>query len=106
MTSNLNTRARIKRALRNNIKTYSAWETFQKFKWFTLATVILMPIYPSLSVLGSNYEALAGDYDESTIITAYGGDTDKDGSFISANGMIRTDFDTSTQIAKVVKEEK
>lgn len=65
-----------------------------------------MPIYPSLSVLGSNYEALAGDYDESTIITAYGGDTDKDGSFISANGMIRTDFDTSTQIAKVVKEEK
>ncbi len=64
-----------------------------------------MPIYPSLSVLGSDYEALAGDYDESTIITAYGGDTDKNGSLISANGMIRTDFDTSTQVTQIAKEE-
>ena len=71
MTPNLNTRARLHRALRNNIKVHSAWDTFQKFRWFTLILVIIMPIYPSLSVLGTDYEASAGNYDEATIITAY-----------------------------------
>lgn len=71
MTPNLNTRARIERAIRNNQKVYSAWESFRNFRWFTLAVIIILPIYPSLSVIGSDYEARAGDYDETTIITAY-----------------------------------
>lgn len=71
MTPNLNTRARIERAVRNNQKVYSAWESFRNFRWFTLAVIIILPIYPSLSVIGSDYEARAGDYDETTIITAY-----------------------------------
>lgn len=97
MTPNLNTRARLSRALRNNLKTYSAWETFRKFQWFTLAIIVILPIYPSLSVLGTDYEVSAGDYDESTIITAYGGDTDRNGSYIGSNGLISTDFDTSSR---------
>lgn len=78
MTQHLNIRARLKRALRNDQKIYSAWETFQKFRWFTLAIAIILPIYPSLAVLGSDYQAMAGDYDESTIITAYNGDENID----------------------------
>jgi hypothetical protein len=57
--------------MRNNQKVYSAWESFRNFRWFTLAVIILLPIYPSLSVIGSGYAERAGDYDETTIITAY-----------------------------------
>lgn len=99
MTPHLNTRARLERALRNNQKIYSSWEMFRKFKWFTLAIAVIMPVYPSLSVLGYNYEAMAGDYDESTIITAYEGDDQGDGGLVlSENGMLSTDFDTVASI--------
>lgn len=96
MSPYLNLRARLERANRNNHKVYSAWETFRKFKWFTLGMVILMPIYPSLSVLGLDYGA-APDYDESTIITAYSDDEDMP-AYIAENGLIRTDFDVSTPV--------
>ncbi len=98
MNQHLNIRARLKRALRNDQKIYSAWETFRKFRWFTLAIVILLPIYPSLSVLGSDYQAMAGDYDESTIITAYNGDPNTDGWYVNKNGFVSTDFDVSKPI--------
>jgi hypothetical protein len=74
MNRYLNTHARIKRALRNNQKVYSATESFKRFRWFTLALIVLLPIYPSLAIIGSDYEVQAGDYDETTIITAYEGD--------------------------------
>lgn len=107
MSPNLNTRARLERALRNNQKIYSAWETFRKFKWFTLGIVFLLPIYPTLSVLGSDYEAsAASDYDESTIITAYTGDEGDSVSYISENGMISTDFDTSVSVPQKAQEKK
>lgn len=97
MTPNLNTRARLKRALRNNQRIYSAWESFRNFRWFTLAVVIILPIYPSLSVIWSDYEARAGDYDETTIITAYEGDEGMEGSYINKSGLVSTDFDTVSQ---------
>lgn len=97
MSPYLNLRARLERANRNNHKAYSAWETFRKFKWFTLGMVILMPIYPSLSVLGSDYSA-AADYDESTIITAYN-DDEETPAYVTENGFISTDFDVSSPIA-------
>lgn len=97
MSPYLNLRARLERANRNNHKAYSAWETFRKFKWFTLGMVILMPIYPSLSVLGSDYSA-AADYDESTIITAYNDDEEMP-AYVTENGFISTDFDVSSPIA-------
>ncbi len=72
MSPFLNTRARLARAARNNVKVYSAANTFRKFRWFTLVFIVLLPIYPSLSVIGSDMSLThASDYDESTIITAY-----------------------------------
>jgi surface antigen len=62
--------------------------------------VILLPIYPSLSVIGSDYEAQAGDYDETTIITAYEGDSGFEGSYINKSWLVSTDFDTVTQVRK------
>jgi surface antigen len=100
MTPNLNTRARLKRAIRNNQRIYSAWESFRNFRWFTLAVIIILPIYPSLSVIGSDYEARAGDYDETTIITAYEGDAGgMEWSYINQSGLVSTDFDTVTRSA-------
>lgn len=106
MSPYLNLRARLERANRNNHKAYSAWETFRKFKWFTLGMVILMPIYPSLSVIGTGYSA-AADYDESTIITAYS-DTEEAPAYIAESGFISTDFDVTTPLESdaPVKTEK
>lgn len=52
--------------------------------------IIIFPIYPSLSVLGSGGSVRAWDYDESTIITAYS-DLDQvvDDGYISDTGLIR-----------------
>lgn len=100
MTPNLNTRARLKRAIRNNQRIYSAWESFRNFRWFTLAVIIILPIYPSLSVIWSDYEARAGDYDETTIITAYEGDAGMEGSYINKSGLVSTDFDTVSKWSK------
>ena len=102
MSPYLNLRARLERANRNNHKAYSAWETFRKFKWFTLSLVILMPIYPSLSVLGSDYSA-ATDYDESSIITAYN-DDEETPAYIAENGFIKTEFDVTTPLTPKIEE--
>lgn len=100
MTSNLNTHARIRRALRNNQKIYSAGEAFRRFKWFSLAIILLLPIYPSLSLLGTDVSARSGDYDETTIITAYEGDEGMEGSYVNEMGLVSTDFDVVTERLK------
>jgi LysM repeat protein len=97
----LNTHARIKRALRNNQKIYSAAESFKRFKWFALAVILLLPIYPTLGLLGTDLEARAGNYDETTIITAYEGDDAIEGSYINKSGLVSTDFDV---VSKAVKK--
>lgn len=71
MTPLLNARARLERAQRNNVKIESASETFRRFKWFYIGMAILLPVYPSLAFLGTDTNAHASDYDDSTIITAY-----------------------------------
>lgn len=91
MTPSLNTRARLERAARNNVPLQSATETFRKFKWFTLAVAILFPIYPSLSLIGSDATAHGADYDESSIITAYSDDSLGDSGYFSENGLIALD---------------
>jgi surface antigen/LysM repeat protein len=94
MSPFLNTRARLARAARNNVKVYSASDTFRKFRWFTVFLVVLLPIYPSLSVLWSDMSlAHASDYDESTIITAYS-DIGPDSPYISENGLVSLDYDS------------
>lgn len=97
MSPFLNTRARLERAARNNVKVYKAFDTFKQFRWFTLVFVVLLPIYPSLSVLGTDTSlAHAADYDESTIITAYS-DVNGDSSYLSENGLVSLDFDPKTR---------
>lgn len=75
MPSPLNTRARLQRATRNNVPLQSVTETFYSFKWFVLVVVLIFPIYPSLSLIGSDVTAHGADYDDSSIITAYSDDS-------------------------------
>jgi hypothetical protein len=91
MTPSLNTRARLARAARNNVPLQSATETFRRFKWFTLIVAIIFPIYPSLSLIGSDATAHGADYDDSSIITAYSDDSMGDSSYFSENGLIALD---------------
>lgn len=97
MRTSLNTQARLERALRNNHTVQTVWETFRTFKWFTLTMVTLLPIYPSLSVLGQNLETDVGQYDNSSIITAYTGDTPVDTTSLSVsdNGLVQTSEDSA-----------
>lgn len=88
MTPSLNTRARLERAARNNVPLQSATETFRRFKWFTLIVAIIFPIYPSLSLIGSDATAHGADYDDSSIITAYSDDSMGDSNYFSPNGLI------------------
>jgi hypothetical protein len=83
-----NHRARHARAERANIEIPSIFDTFRRMKWFALGLIIIFPLYPSLSFLGSGGVARAGNYDNSTIITAYT-DYGDDGSYISDTGLIR-----------------
>lgn len=84
-----NLKARLSRAKRSNISVPSVSDTFRRFKWFTLALIVIFPTYPSLSFLGGGASA-HGDYDESTIITAYNDINDIDGSgYISETGLVR-----------------
>jgi LysM repeat protein len=92
----LNTRARLERAQRNNVKIQSASDTFHRFKWFSLGLALLLPIYPSLSVIGTDVSAHASDYDDSTIITAYS--EVGEGGYISNNGLISSDFTSSPPV--------
>jgi LysM repeat protein len=62
--------------------------------------IVILPIYPSLAVIGSDYEARAGDYDETTIITAYEGDAGMEGSYINKSGLVSTQFDVVTWVTK------
>ncbi len=99
MSPFLNTRARLERAARNNVKVYKAFDTFKRFRWFTLVFVVLLPIYPSLSMIGTDQSLAHGaDYDESTIITAYS-DVEWGGSdYLSENGLVSLDFDPEERV--------
>jgi hypothetical protein len=83
MTPSLNIRARLERAARNNVPLETVAETFTRFKWFTAFLVIAFPLYPSLSLIGSDASAHGADYDESSIITAYSDDSMGDASYFS-----------------------
>jgi hypothetical protein len=81
----INTRARLARAVRNNVPFSSAKETFYNFRWFMLVVIVLVPIYPSFSLMNSDANAHGSDYDESSIITAYSDDSLGDDSYFSPN---------------------
>lgn len=89
-----NYQARLARALRNNLSPESSVSVFHRFKWFTLAVAILIPIYPSLAALGQISEIQAGDYDPSSILFEYIDTGDLSPGYISDTGLVRVDLDT------------
>ena len=92
-----NHRARQARAGRANIDIPSVSDIFRKFKWFTLGLIVIFPIYPSLSILGSGGTVRAWDYDDSTIITAYNDyESEDEENYISDTGLIRIGSDSSS----------
>ncbi len=94
MSSLPNYKARLERASRNQVPVRSATESFKKFKWFTTFLVILFPIYPSLAQIGTASQTQVGDYDESSIITAF---TDTDNlEYISESGLVVVSPETLT----------
>lgn len=97
MSSTPNYKARLQRASRNNVPTYSVFESFNKTKWFTLFLVIIFPIYPSLSALTTQEarkQVSIGDYDESSILASF---TDTDGlEYISETGLVIANTSTSS----------
>lgn len=108
MIPSLNTRARLARAARNNAPLQTATETFQRFKWFTLGLIILFPLYPSISLIGSDVSAHGADYDESSIITAYSDDSQGDSWYFSSNWLIVVGKvqDTSSDLPILAEVEK
>src|SRR5574343_315906 len=90
-------------SIRNQSILSSALEVFKRFRGSLLFLMFLLPIYPSLSVLGSpDLETQVGDYDESTIITAYEGDIeDENNLLLSDAGMIRSIDEESKKEVKV-----
>ena len=93
---------RFKNSLRSPWIISSIWEIFSRFRWFTLTVLFILPIYPSLSVLGSpNLETDVGDYDESTIITAYEWDIENWNSLVLSDAwMVRSVDETSKKEVK------
>lgn len=87
-----NHKARLSRAMRNNLPTYSAFQTFKRSHWFILAGIIIFPLYPSLAVLGSPYEA-PSDYDQSSILFEYIDSRGASDAQVSQNGIVRVDMD-------------
>lgn len=66
-----NYKARLNRANRNNVPVQSATESFKRFKWFTLALVILSPIYPSLAAIGETNQYGVTIVDDSSILAEF-----------------------------------
>lgn len=87
-----NHKARLSRAVRNNLPTYSAFQTFKRSQWFIIAGVILFPIYPSLAALGNPYAAPT-DYDQSSILFEYTDSRGANSGQVSHNGIVKVDMD-------------
>lgn len=93
MSSTPNYKARINRALRNNVRVPSVAESFRKIKWFTVFLVVIFPIYPSLAAItGAVSVTDVGSYDESTILASF---TDTEGlDYISEDGLVTVKTDS------------
>lgn len=72
-------RMKLRRTMNGKFFSRNMWKNPRTFRLFSLSLVLLLPFYPSLSVLGSS-ETDVGDYDESSIITAYDYDWSDEGS--------------------------
>lgn len=92
MSSKINIKARLQRHARNTqvLSKKRIFSLLKKFKFFSLIIVLILPIYPSFgSSFGVNEETAVGNYDETTIITAYEGDAEDASIFSKESGFIK-----------------
>ncbi|MDD2487738.1 MAG: LysM peptidoglycan-binding domain-containing protein [Candidatus Gracilibacteria bacterium] len=87
MNLKINIKARLQRHSRNSnfLKRKSLFNIVKKFKLFSLIIILVLPIYPSFGAIGLDKEMAVGNYDESTIIASYEGDTQVQSSNIFSN---------------------
>lgn len=92
MKLKINIQARLKRHARNSpsLNKKRVFSLLKKFKFFSFFIVIILPIYPSFGAFGLNEETAVGNYDESTIITAYEGDSEDASIFSKESGFIKS----------------
>ncbi|MDD2916926.1 MAG: LysM peptidoglycan-binding domain-containing protein [Candidatus Gracilibacteria bacterium] len=103
MKLKINIQARLKRHARNSssFNKKRVFSFLKKFKFFSFLIVIILPVYPSFGAFGLNEETAVGNYDETTIITAYEGDNEdssifsKESGFIKSNGTLDDTRDVS-----------
>ncbi len=90
MSKQLNHKARLSRAMRNNLPLESAFSLFRKSKFITIAMLVVTPFYPTLASLGVDSVA-RGYYDESSIILVEEDDSENIESTIAATGLVSLD---------------
>lgn len=92
MKLKINIQARLKRHARNSpsLNKKRVFSLLKKFKFFSLFIVIILPIYPSFWAFGLSEETAVGNYDETTIITAYEGDSEDSSIFSKESGFIKS----------------
>lgn len=91
MRLKINIKARLQRHARNSqgFNKKHVFGILKKFKILSLFIVLILPVYPSFGAFGLNEETAVGNYDESTIITAYEGDSEDASIFSKESGFIR-----------------
>lgn len=92
MKLKINIQARLKRHARNSpsLNKKRVFSLLKKFKFFSLLVVLILPVYPSFWAFGLNEETAVGNYDETTIITAYEGDSEDSSIFSKESGFIKS----------------
>ncbi|MDD2565443.1 MAG: LysM peptidoglycan-binding domain-containing protein [Candidatus Gracilibacteria bacterium] len=106
MNLKINIKARLQRHSRNAsfLKKKKTFFNFvKKFKFISFIIVLILPIYPSFGAMGVDKEYAVGNYDESTILSSYEGDSQsnnstifsQDSGFIKPSSAINSDRDMS-----------
>ncbi len=104
MNQKPNHKARLSRAIRNNLPLDSAFSLFKKSKLITLAVFVVAPFYPSLASMG--VESVArGYYDESTIIAEEYQNPDLETS-VSTSGLVSLDAKEQIQSGGLVNADQ
>lgn len=107
MSLKINIKARLQRHARNShaLNKKHIFTLLKKFKLFSVFIILILPVYPSFGAYGLNEETAVGNYDNSTIITAYEGDTEDSSIFSKESGFIKPNstLDDTRDIAGMSK---
>lgn len=100
MRFKVNIRARLERHARGShvFQKNGVFRIIRRFKVFSALVVLILPVYPSFASFGLADETAVGDYDESTIITAYEDDSSeslfsKDSGFVKPGIVLNDERD-------------